>query len=69
MKKDEYIQALIAKNPALGKPDEEKVTLTCRGIRAIINQAYDMGFQEAQEKAKTEKKVDDLFRSTGGWPF
>lgn len=36
MTADEYLNAVIAKNPALGKPDEEKVTLTCRGLRALI---------------------------------
>lgn len=45
MTADEYINAIIAKNPALGKADDEKVTLTCRGLRALIRQAHEKGFE------------------------
>ena len=69
---EEYLQAIIAKNPALGKPDDEKVTLTCRGLRALIRQAYEKGFE--QHKLLSEK-VDGFFGKGssnpfgGSWPF
>lgn len=69
---EEYLQAIIAKNPALGKPDDEKVTLTCRGIRALIRQSFDKGMEH--QKLLSEK-VDGFFGKGssnpfgGSWPF
>jgi len=58
MTAEEYLNAVIAKNPALGKPDDEKVTLTCRGIRALIRQAFAMGEQRGAELRKAEEKLN-----------
>ena len=63
---DEYLQAVITKNPALGKPDDERVTLTCRGLRALIRQAYEIGEQHGHEMKKGEEK---LFRNMNSDPF
>lgn len=71
MNADEYLKAIIAKNPALGKPDEEKVTLTCRGLRALIRQAHEMGVK--QGIAVTRKvnsafgKSNDIFGDVFPW--
>jgi hypothetical protein len=45
MSGEEYLKALIERNPAIGKPDEEKITLTCRGLRKIVLQAHETGYQ------------------------
>ena len=58
MNDEEYLNAVIAKNPALGKPNDEKVTLTCRGIRALIIQAFAMGEQHGAELRKAEEKLN-----------
>ena len=58
MTADEYLNAVIAKNPALGKPDEEKVTLTCRGLRALIRQAHEMGVEHG---IAVTRKVNSTF--------
>ena len=69
---EEYLQAIIAKNPALGKPDDEKVTLTFRGIRALIRQSFDKGMEH--QKLLSEK-IGGLFGEGSsnpfgcGWPF
>lgn len=63
---EEYLNAIIARNPALGKPDDEKVTLTCRGLRALVRQAYDKGFE--QHKLLSEK-IDDLFGNSNPFPW
>lgn len=71
MTKEEYIKAMIARNPALGKADEETVKLTCRGIRALVGQAYDMGFAAAIERKQSRKKTGRCLSSFSGrgWPF
>lgn len=43
MTAEQYLKAVIERNPALGKPDDEKITLTARGIRNLIKQAHAMG--------------------------
>ena len=58
MTAEEYLKAVIERNPALGKPDDEKVTLTCRGIRALIRQAFAMGEQRGAELRKAEEKLN-----------
>ena len=58
MTADEYLNAVISKNPALGKPDEEKVTLTCRGLRALIRQAHEMGVKQG---IAVSQKVNSAF--------
>ena len=69
---EEYLQAIIAKNPALGKPDDEKVTLTCRGIRALIRQSFDKGMEH--QKLLSEKIGGLVGEGSSnpfgcGWPF
>ena len=72
MTADEYIKALIERNPAIGKPDDEKITLTCRDLRAIIRQAYDKGFEQHQQ---VSEKIGGFFGKGssnpfgGSWPF
>lgn len=75
MTAEEYLSALIAKNPALGKPDDEPVTLKARGLRAIIRQAHAKGVEECAEawarsagagSSKTSsKEVKDLLKMFG----
>ena len=62
MSAEEYIKALIVKNPAIGKPDDEKITLTCRGLRNIIKQAHETGWQHHKE---IQEKIGRLFRVSG----
>lgn len=49
MTADEYLQLIISKNPAIGKPDEEVIKLKARGIRALIRQAHEKGFERGRE--------------------
>lgn len=66
MNADEYLKRLIEKNPAIGKPDDEKITLTCRGLRNIIKQAHKIGYDEHKE---IEEKMRKLFRVPHNYPF
>ena len=59
MTADEYIKALINKNPAIGKADHATITLTCRGLRNIIKQAHETGYQY---HAEIQDKISKLFR-------
>ncbi len=43
MTAEEYLAAITAKNPALARPDNETITLTARGLRALIRQAHAKG--------------------------
>ena len=52
MTADEYLNRLIEKNPAIGKPDDEHITLTCRGLRNIIRQAHEIGYKDCIEKGE-----------------
>lgn len=60
MTKEEYYNALCERNPKLRGADLETVTLTKRGLRNIVLQAFIMG-----EKSQPEKRQDstgpDLF--------
>lgn len=50
---EEYWEALVKKNPAFGRAEEEHVTLTARGLKAVIKQAWDKGeLSMAQKTAK-----------------
>lgn len=46
MNADKYWQKLVEKNPALGKADDEKVTLTVRGLRNVVKQAHETGYKD-----------------------
>lgn len=46
MTEDEYLDALLKRNPALDKDDDEPVTIRVRGLKAIVRQAFRKG-QEA----------------------
>jgi len=59
MNAEEYIQAVIAKNPALGKSDDEKVTMTVRGVKNLIKQAHETGYKYNEE---VREKIKKLFR-------
>jgi len=43
MTEDEYLAALLKRNPALDKPDDETITLRVRGLKAIVRQAFQKG--------------------------
>ena len=43
MTEDEYLEALLKRNPALDKPDDETITLRVRGLKAIVRQAFQKG--------------------------
>ena len=58
MTAQQYIDALIARNPAIGRPDDETVTLTARGLRAIIRQAHEKGVEHGRE---VSEKFHDVF--------
>jgi len=49
LNEDEYLQLVISKNPAIGKPDEEVIKLKARGIRALIRQAHQKGVERGRE--------------------
>lgn len=46
---EEYLKLIISKNPAIGKSDEEVIKLKARGIRALIRQAHEKGFERGRE--------------------
>ena len=69
MTAEEYWNALVAKNPALDKRDDETITLKVRGLRAMIKQAHAKG-----EEAGATPKARNPFGDPGGmgnssWPF
>ena len=66
MNADEYLNRLIEKNPAIGKPDDEHITLTCRGLRNIIRQAHKIGYEDCKE---TEELMRQFFRRPKSDPF
>jgi len=66
MSGEEYLKALIDRNPAIGKPDEEKITLTCRGLRKIVLQAHETGYQHC---IKVQETMGRLFRVPPRNPF
>lgn len=43
MNAEEYLKAVIDEIPAVGKPGDEKITLTCRGLRNLIKKAHENG--------------------------
>lgn len=57
MTEEEYLNAIIKKNPAIGRPDAETVTLTARGMRAVIRQAFTKGFEHGREIEKTMQNL------------
>lgn len=61
MTAEQYLKAVIERNPSLGKPDDEKITLTARGIRNLIKQAHAMGVQQGIHEAKVKEKLDGMF--------
>ena len=61
MTAEQYLKAVIERNPALGKPDDEKITLTARGIRNLIKQAHAMGVQQGKHEAAVKEKLDGMF--------
>lgn len=61
MKKQEYIDAFMRKNPAF--KERETVTIKSRAMEKIIAQAYDEGYKQGQEE---QKASDNLFNSMFG---
>lgn len=66
MNAEKYLELLIQKNPAIGKPDDEKITLTCRGLRNIIKQAHEVGYKHNDE---VQELMARLFRVPPRHPF
>ena len=58
MTAEEYLKAVIERNPALGKPDDEKITLTARGIRNLIKQAHAMGEQHEHKLQEAKELIN-----------
>ena len=50
MTEDQFMQAVLARNPGLDKPDEEVVKLKARGLKALLRQAIQKGYEDASEK-------------------
>jgi hypothetical protein len=50
---EEYWAALVAKNPAFGRSETEHVTLTVRGIKNVVKQAWERGELSMAEKTAT----------------
>jgi len=49
MNEDEYLEALLRRNPGLNKSDDDTVTLRVRGLKAIIRQAFQKGRESGIE--------------------
>lgn len=60
---EEYWEALVKKNPAFGRAEGEHVTLTARGLKAVVKQAWDKG--EMSMAQKTAKAFSDEDRRKG----
>lgn len=58
---EEYLEIIIAKNPAIGRPDEETVTLKARGVRALIRQAHAKGEEHGRRLQKEAGNDTDIF--------
>lgn len=62
--------ALVKKNPAFGRTEDEHVTLTARGLKAVVKQAWEKGeMSMAQKTAKafsedTKRKNDSPYSSS-----
>ena len=50
---EEYWAVLVEKNPAFGRSDTEHVTLTVRGIKNVVKQAWERGELSMADKAAT----------------
>jgi hypothetical protein len=60
---EEYWEALVKKNPAFGRAQDEHVTLTARGLKAVVKQAWEKG--EMSMAQKTAKAFSDTDRHEG----
>ena len=52
---EEYLAAIIAKNPAIGRADDETITLKARGLRSLIQRAH----QKGEEHGRRLQKIQD----------
>lgn len=67
MNAEEYWKALCAKNPALA--EREVVTLKVTGLKAMVKQAHDKGFEHCRQVSETirtnmsagRNPFDDIF--------
>lgn len=50
MTEDQFMQAVLARNPGLDKEDDEVVKLKARGLKALLRQAFQKGYDDAAEK-------------------
>lgn len=58
----EYWNAIVARNPKLA--EQETVTIKVSGIRAMVEQAYQKGYEHCIAQGK--KMEDALHRDRGG---
>jgi len=59
MNEDEYLKALLQRNPGLNKGDDDTVTLRVRGLKAIIRQAFQKGRESALGDQKNYSAAGD----------
>jgi hypothetical protein len=64
---EEYWAALVKKNPAFGRAEDAHVTLTARGLKAVVKQAWDKG--ELSMAQKTAKAFSGMDRRNGESPL
>lgn len=63
MKKEEYWQALVTRNPAFGKT---RVTITGESLKKIVFQAHDKGREAGKQDMPTRTENTDLFSQLFG---
>ena len=64
---EEYWEALIEKNPAFGRSESEHITLTVRGLKNVVKQAWDKG--ELAMAEKTAKPFSDSAKLRNDSPY
>ncbi len=68
MTAEEYLAAITAKNPALARPDNETITLTARGLRALIRQAHAKGEEHgSRNQSNNSSGSCNPFAEIFGW--
>lgn len=50
MTEDQFMQAVLARNPGLDKDDDEVIKLKARGLKALLRQAFQKGYEDAADK-------------------
>jgi len=58
---EEYLRAVIRKNPAIARQDDAHISLTARGLRSIIRNAFAFGEEHGREQERTRQTFDKKF--------